>query len=146
MSHYTKIKTKIKDAEVLKKTIKEMGYPFEEGRNIHLYGYLGDRRPQTADIVIRRKYIGASSNDIGFKKVGNYYDLIISEYDEGIHGQKFDELQKKALNIQQEIERQVRQKYALEKTIKEVQKIGFNIISQAQERDKTIKLVVRRFR
>src|SRR5581483_12511644 len=34
---------------------------------VHLYGYLGDARPETAEIVLRRFHIGRGSNDVGFK-------------------------------------------------------------------------------
>ena len=48
----------------------------------NLYGYKNDRREQTANVIIRRKHINSSSNDIGFalNKEGRY-GAIISEYD-----------------------------------------------------------------
>jgi hypothetical protein len=48
----------------------------------HLYGYQGDRRPETAEVIVRRKDIGPASNDIGFKRQSSgEYQAIISEYD-----------------------------------------------------------------
>ena len=32
----------------------------------HLQGYQGDNRAQKAHIIVRRKYVGGSSNDLGF--------------------------------------------------------------------------------
>lgn len=54
----------------------------EIGSKLHLYGYRGDERGETADIVVRRKHISSSSNDLGFAKTENGYKLIVSEYDE----------------------------------------------------------------
>ncbi len=48
----------------------------------NLYGYHGDKRADTAEIIIRRKHIGSASNDIGFKLQPNgTYGAIISDYD-----------------------------------------------------------------
>lgn len=47
-----------------------------------LYGYQGDKRTETAEVIVRREHIGTLSNDIGFKR-GNdgTFQAIISEYD-----------------------------------------------------------------
>jgi transposase len=56
----------------------------------HLFGYTGDRRTQKAHIIIRRKHVGRSSNDIGFiRKEDSTYEAIISEYDSSKYGSKF---------------------------------------------------------
>jgi len=47
-----------------------------------LYGYQGDKRPQKANIIVRRKDIGGSSNDIGFElQEDGTYSAQISDYD-----------------------------------------------------------------
>ncbi len=60
-----------------------MGYTnievHEEAKN--LYGYQGDKRKQKAHIIIRKKYVGSSSNDIGFLKKDGKYLTIASAYD-----------------------------------------------------------------
>ncbi len=72
-----------KDRECLLKALRECGYAeTEEGEALSLYGYRGDRRPETAQIVVRRKYIGAASNDLGFQKTESGYVPVISEYDQ----------------------------------------------------------------
>ena len=74
--------TAFKDRETLLKALAECGYEtVEEGEALSLYGYQGDRRPETAQIVVRRKYIGAASNDLGFQKTDAGYVPVISEYD-----------------------------------------------------------------
>ena len=72
-----------KDRECLLKALAECGYEVvEEGEALSLYGYQGDRRPETAQLVVRRKYIGAASNDLGFQKTDAGYVPVISEYDQ----------------------------------------------------------------
>lgn len=72
-----------KDRECLLKALAECGYEtVEEGESLSLYGYRGDRRPETAQLVVRRKFVGAASNDLGFQKTEKGYVPVISEYDQ----------------------------------------------------------------
>ncbi len=72
-----------KDRECLLQALSECGYTtVEEGEAISLYGYREDRRPETANIVVRRKFIGSASNDLGFQKTDAGYVPVISEYDQ----------------------------------------------------------------
>lgn len=72
-----------KDRECLVQALAECGYlTVEEGESLSLFGYRGDRRPETAQIVVRRKFIGSASNDLGFQKTDNGYVPVISEYDQ----------------------------------------------------------------
>ena len=83
MSKYmTFTDTAFKDRECLLNALSECGYEtVEEGESLSLYGYQGDRRPETAQIVVRRKFIGSASNDLGFRKTEAGYVPVISEYD-----------------------------------------------------------------
>ena len=75
--------TAFKDRECLLQALKECGYAeTEEGEAVSLYGYHGDKRVETAQIVVRRKFIGSASNDLGFQKTENGYVPVISEYDQ----------------------------------------------------------------
>lgn len=72
-----------KDRECLLNALSGCGYAtVEEGEALSLYGYQGDRRTETAQIVVRRKYIGSASNDLGFQKTDAGYVPVISEYDQ----------------------------------------------------------------
>jgi len=83
MSKYmTFTETAFKDRECLLAALAECGYAeVEEGESLSLYGYQGDRRKETANIVIRRKFVGSASNDLGFQKTDAGYVAIISEFD-----------------------------------------------------------------
>lgn len=75
--------TAFKDRECLLNALSECGYSqVEEGESLSLYGYQGDKRTETAQIVVRRKFIGSASNDLGFQKTDNGYVPVISEYDQ----------------------------------------------------------------
>ncbi len=75
--------TAFKDRECLLKALAECGYgTVEEGESLSLYGYQGDCRDESAQIVVRRKFIGSASNDLGFQKTDAGYVPVISEYDQ----------------------------------------------------------------
>ena len=70
MSHYTRVRTKLNDATLLVAALNELGYPAAEvhGQPQQLFGYQGDRRPERAEVIVRREHIGSASNDIGFAR------------------------------------------------------------------------------
>ncbi len=71
------------DRRVLLAALAALGFTeVEEGEALPLYGYQGDRRPETAALVVRRRHIGAASNDLGFARTTQGYTPLISEYDE----------------------------------------------------------------
>jgi hypothetical protein len=71
-----------KDRRLLLAALADLGYAdVEEGDQLPLYGYQGDRRPETAEIVVRRASVGAASNDLGFARTDRGYVPIVSEYD-----------------------------------------------------------------
>src|SRR5688572_18616971 len=72
-----------KDRRLLLVALAEIGFAdVDEGDQLPLYGYQGDRRPETAEIVVRRQLIGPASNDLGFARTPDGYLPIVSEYDE----------------------------------------------------------------
>lgn len=75
--------TAFKDRECLLNALRECGYAeTEEGEALSLYGYQGDERKETAQLVVRRKFIGSASNDLGFQKTDAGYVPVISEFDQ----------------------------------------------------------------
>jgi hypothetical protein len=85
MSHYLDILTEITDRDALVHALERMG--FKGKIEIHetasyLYGFQGDRRKQKAHVIIRRSFVGSSSNDIGFEKMPDgKFKAHISEYE-----------------------------------------------------------------
>lgn len=80
-----------KDRQLLLAALADLGYTeIEEGEALPLYGYHGDRRPETAEIVIRRRHVGSLSNDLGFARSPQGYVPVVSEYDQRtLHGGQF---------------------------------------------------------
>jgi len=81
----------LKDRRLLLAALAALGYPqVEEGEALPLFGYQGDRRPETAALVVRRRHLGAASNDVGFARTPDGYVPIVSEYDQRtLHGGRF---------------------------------------------------------
>jgi hypothetical protein len=72
-----------KDRKLLLAALAALGYvEVEEGEALPLFGYQGDMRPETAEIVVRRRYVGSLSNDIGFVRTAQGYVPLVSEYDQ----------------------------------------------------------------
>lgn len=88
MSHYVNVHTQITDCDALCRALGRVGFRdnqierFDIGQP--LYGYQGDKRNQKANVIIRRKHVGTSANDIGFEKhKDGHYVAHISEFDSG---------------------------------------------------------------
>ena len=87
MSRYCTVKTTFKDIDALVSALMETGLWIKEQIEVHtepqhLYGYHGDQRQEVAHIIIRRKHVGRSSNDLGFIRVEDgSYEAIVSEFD-----------------------------------------------------------------
>ena len=84
MSKYlTFVEIVFKDRRLLLAALADLGYgEVEEGDALPLYGYQGDRRPEVAELVVRRRHLGRASNDLGFARTPAGYVPIISEYDQ----------------------------------------------------------------
>jgi len=87
MSHFVNVKTQMKNLEALVSALARNGFSTSKVE-VHdtpqnLYGYQGDVRAQKAHVIIRRRYIGSSSNDIGFENIDGTYVAHISEFDSG---------------------------------------------------------------
>ena len=80
-----------KDRRLLLTALADLGYTeVEEGEALPLFGYQGDQRTETAEIVVRRRYVGSASNDLGFARTPHGYVPIVSEYDQRVlHGGQF---------------------------------------------------------
>lgn len=89
MSEYIVCETSYSEESLLKEALIDIGIP-EEHIETHkeatdLFGIGGSRRPEKANIIIRRKNVGAASNDIGFEKQSDgTYKAIVSEYDKNL--------------------------------------------------------------
>jgi len=84
MSHYATIPTQFKYLDELVEALEAIYNHVEvHDEPHHLYGYQGDKRKQTAEVIVRRQFISGLSNDLGFKlnERTGCYEMIVSEYD-----------------------------------------------------------------
>ena len=90
MSAYITMNTPMLDQECLLAALKDLGFEKEKievhNTPVPLVGYEGVGRQQTAQVVIRRRFVGASSNDIGFEMTSTGYRAHVSDYDRSRYG------------------------------------------------------------
>ena len=138
MSHFTSIRTRIKDLDVLKKCLANMGYSIREGRQ-KLAGY-SDQKTKV-DLLVKMP----QGYDIGFRKGPDGTWEIVADW-WGVKGVRGEELRRNLERSFEEMEKEIKRRYAMEKVVKETHRMGFSVVEQRQAEDRTIKLVVRRFR
>ena len=73
-----------------------MGYGPEKvevhDQAVALYGYQGDVRPQKANIVVRRNFVGGAANDVGWElQEDGTYAAQISDFDRHKHNQRWQD-------------------------------------------------------
>ena len=133
MSHFATISTQIVSAKHLVLALKDLGFPTVEvnAEPQELVGYQGDTRIQKAHVIIRRKYLGNLSNDIGFvQNAKGTFDALISDYDRF----RFDKAWLQKLT----------QRYAYWVTRDLLEEQQFSLTQEQREKDGTIRLTVRR--
>jgi hypothetical protein len=133
MSHFTTIKTRFCDAQALLQALNDLGLKTVEVHETaeHLYGFMGDKRKQTAEIIIRRKYVGRMSNDLGFKRgTDGTFTAIISGYDRS----KYDARWLAKLT----------QRYGYHVACHKLTEQGFDLVKEETQADGRIHLVLRR--
>jgi hypothetical protein len=85
MSAYMTLLTPMTDQGCLLAALADLGFDRTKAEvhavPVHLEGYTGDRRSQTAHIIIRRQHVGAASNDVGFLASATGYQAFVSGFD-----------------------------------------------------------------
>ncbi|WP_310486946.1 DUF1257 domain-containing protein [Chamaesiphon sp. VAR_69_metabat_338] len=127
MSHFSNIKTKIRNVESLTAALTDLGIEWKTGPQ-PVRGYRGDTR--TAAVVIQQE----NGYDIGFSDNGNHeYELIadLQFWEQNWSVDRF-------LN-------QITQRYAYHTVLTEATKQGFQVVEECDRQDGSIKLVVQRW-
>ena len=126
MSHFSNIKTKIRNLTALKTSLTNLGIDWKEGPRA-VRGYQG--QTLTAEVVVEQ----ANNYDIGFSWNGQEYELVA-------------DLQywQQPLTVDGFL-KQVTKGYALETILQESAKQGFQIAEQTNNQDGSIRLVVQRW-
>jgi len=126
MSHFSQIKTQIRNLPLLKSALSDLGMDWKSGP-CQVRGYQG--LTQTADVVIEQ-YNGY---DIGFAWNGVSYELV-TDLQFWQQNSSVDRFVK-----------QVTQRYAYNTILSEGEQQGFAVAEQQQRQDGTIRLVLQRW-
>jgi Protein of unknown function (DUF1257) len=126
MSHFSQIKTQIRNLKSLKSALADMGLTWKSGPS-NVKGYQG--QTQTAEVVIEQ----SNGYDVGFAWNGQAYELVA-------------DMQFWQLN--HSVDRflsQVTQRYAYHTIVEETAQQGFQISEQQNQQDGSIRLVLQRW-
>jgi hypothetical protein len=126
MSHFSQIKTQIRNLESLQNALTDLGINWKPGPR-EVRGYQG--QTHSAEVAIEQD----NGYDIGFRWNGKEYELVA-------------DLQYWQQNLSVEgFLRQLTQRYAYHTVVKESARAGFQIAEQQQNEDGSIRLVVQRW-
>ena len=86
MSEYLEVETVMQDKNCLVSALEQIYGTgnvevYNEARQLE--GFHGDLRHQRAHIIVRRKFVGNASNDLGFELINGNYRMRISQFDKG---------------------------------------------------------------
>lgn len=126
MSHFSNIKTQIRNLDVLKTTLTNLGMDWKDGP-AEVRGYQG--LTAIASVVIEQD----NNYDVGFSWNGKEYELVtdLQYWQQPLSVEGF--LQK------------ITQGYALETVLSESAKQGFAVTEQQTQKDGSVRLVVQRW-
>ena len=131
MSHFTAVKTKIKDLTCLVRALKDLNYNYTEGTEeqlVHVLGYQGQKTDAILSIHVSKTY------DIGVRLTADgTYEFIADwwgvETTRGITEEDFI--------------KQLTQRYSYQKVMEEIKKRGYTIDTEEEKEDETIHIRVR---
>ena len=126
MSHFSQLKTQIRDLSALKSALSDIGVPWQAGSQ-PLRGYQGST--VNAEVVIPQD----NGYDIGFRWNGSSYELVAD--------MQFWQMPWSVESFLQK----VTQKYALKAVLSASQDQGFSVAEQIQQADGSVRLVLQRW-
>src|SRR5438105_13604981 len=125
MSHFSTIKTQITDERILIQSLQDLGFTVQQQAQVR--GHNGLRLQADVVAVLPGHY------DLGWtKNADGTYDLVADLW--GVAKQ----------HNQQQLLDAINQKYAVNKTISEIKRLGYNLAKHTVQADGTIKLNVQR--
>jgi len=126
MSHFSQIKTQIRNLNYLQAALSDLGVDWQSGPR-EVRGYRGQTR--NAELTIEQE----NGYDVGFSWNGNEYELVA-------------DLQywQQPWSVEGFL-RQVTQRYAYQTVVKETARQGFQVTEQQKTEDGSIRLLVQRW-
>ncbi len=126
MSHFSQIKTQIRNLKSLQSALTDLGIDWKSGPT-EVRGYRG--QTSTAEVVIEQN----NGYDLGFTWNGKEYELVADL-----------QFWQQAWSVDRFI-KMVTQRYAFQTVVKETAKQGFQVTEQQKNQDGSIRLVVQRW-
>ena len=126
MSHFSNIKTQIRNLDALKTTLTNLGIDWKDGPT-KVRGYQG--LTAIASVVIEQE----NHYDVGFSWNGKEYELVTDM-----------QYWQQPLSVEGFLQK-VTQGYALETVLSESAKQGFAVTEQQTQKDGSVRLVVQRW-
>lgn len=126
MSHFSQIKTQIRNLPALQSALNDLGLDWKAGPQ-SIRGYKG--KTQSAELVIEQD----NGYDIGFSKTDEAYELVADM-----------DFWQQAWSVDRFLE-QVTQRYAYHTVINTTAQQGFQVAEQVNNEDGSIRLVVQRW-
>ncbi len=126
MSHFSQIKTQIRNLKSLQSALTDLGIDWKSGPT-QVRGYRG--QTSTAEVVIEQN----NGYDLGFAWNGNEYELVadLQFWQQASSVDRF-------MNM-------VTQRYAFHTVVNETAKQGFQVTEQQKNKDGSVRLVVQRW-
>lgn len=132
MSHFSRIRTTFRHRDALIQCMQELGYTVEADTTIQ--GYHGRHN---VDIAVKK----SRGYALGFlKSPDGTYDLVADWW--GVSGKGEQKIAKELKHQAEAIQREYAKKMVLEQAAAD----GFDLVSQTEESDGTVRIVVRRWR
>ncbi|MBH23620.1 MAG: hypothetical protein CMH57_03955 [Myxococcales bacterium] len=131
MSHFTTVKTKLRDVQCIKQALEDLGYEFVEAeaeQKVQVRGYQGQLTD--ADLCVK----ASKTYDIGLRLTNQGVEFLADWW--GVETTKGV--------TEEEFINQLSQRYAYHKIMKEVKAQGFSI-EMEEEEEQTIQLTVRKW-
>lgn len=123
MSHFTRVRTQLRDLQTIKRVLEDFGYQVTE--NAQVRGYMGQHTK--ADIVA----VTASGYDIGFRKEGESVVAVADFW--GLHIDR------------EQFLKQVAQRYAYITVMEQAETRGWQATAEEVQEDGSIRLVLQRW-
>ena len=134
MSHYTRVRTTLRDAEVLAEALKEVGFAEVEINDTPqpLHGFAGPAGVTRAELIIRRQNAAGASADIGFaRSPDGSFTAVMDSMDLGRYGTQWL--------------RRLTQAYGHLAALRYALAHGYEVLTDEPEHDGTLRLTLRRF-
>lgn len=131
VSHFSRVKTEFKNRDALLRCLSEMGLSVEQDTTIR--GYRG---LQNVDIAAKAK----NGSEIGFlQNSDGSFDMVADWWAKNGKGKE------KIIKELKDMAGRVQQEYARRIVLSQVQNEGFSVVEEKEEKDGSIRIVVRRW-